>query len=248
MNTFTNNNVKKNSKTKKLATSIAAAALLAGASVSTQAASLDIKVTNLTHGIHYTPILIGAHSADVKLFASGEMASSALQMMAEGGDISALSTMLTDNSADVVANPAMGLLAPTMSTETSLETADGNMYLSVVAMMLPTNDGFIGLNSWMIPTEAGTYTIMVNAYDAGTEANDEMVNGGGAPGTPGIPAAPGMNAGTGGTGVTMTESNTYVHVHRGSLGDDDLTGGKSDLDNTVHRWLNPVAKVTVTVK
>ena len=248
MNTFTNKNVKKNSKTKKLATSIAAAALLAGASVSTQAASLDIKVTNLTHGIHYTPILIGAHSADVKLFASGEMASSALQMMAEGGDISALSTMLTDNSADVVANPAMGLLAPTMSTETSLETADGNMYLSVVAMMLPTNDGFIGLNSWMIPTEAGTYTIMVNAYDAGTEANDEMVNGGGAPGTPGIPAAPGMNAGTGGTGVTMTESNTYVHVHRGSLGDDDLTGGKSDLDNTVHRWLNPVAKVTVTVK
>ena len=38
-----------------------------------------------------------------------------------------------------------------------------------------------------------------------------------------------------------------VHIHRGSLGDDDITGGKSDLDNTVHRWLNPVARITVTV-
>lgn len=249
MNTFTTTSkLNKKSKTQKLFTSIAAATLFAGASLSAQAASLDVKVTNLTHGIHYTPILIGAHTADVKLFATGEMASSALQMMAEGGNISELATMLTDNGGDVVENPAMGLLAPTMSTETSLETADGNMYLSIVAMMLPTNDGFVGLNSWMIPTEAGTYTIMLSAYDAGTEANDEIVNGGGAPGTPGIPAAPGMNAGTGGTGVTMTESNTYIHVHRGSLGDDDLTGGKSDLDNTVHRWLNPVAKVTVTVK
>jgi hypothetical protein len=167
-------------------------------------------------------------------------------MMAEGGDISGLSTMLM--TADKVENPAMGLLAPTMSTETMLSTADGNMYLSVVAMMLPTNDGFIGLNSWKIPTEAGMYTFTVNAYDAGTEANDEMITGGGAPGAAGIPAAPGMNAGTGGTGVTMTEDNAYVHIHRGSLGDDDLAGGKSDLDNTVHRWLNPVARITVTVK
>jgi hypothetical protein len=57
-----------------------------------------------------------------------------------------------------------------------------------------------------------------------------------------------MNNNTGGTGVTITEANAYVHVHRGNLGDDNPTGGKSDLDNTVHRWLNPVAKVTVVVK
>lgn len=246
MNTIFSKAVKKTIKTKNKSL-LLSAALLLGTSAFTQvqAQELDIKVTNLTQGIHFTPILIAAHDGDTQVFKSGEMASSQLQMMAEGGDISGLSTMLT--TADKAENPAMGLLAPTMSTSTMLSTTDGNMYLSVVAMMLPTNDGFIGLNSWKIPTEAGTYSFTINAYDAGTEANDEMITGGGAPGAAGIPAAPGMDAGTGGTGVTMTEANAYVHIHRGSLGDDNLTAGKSDLDNTVHRWLNPVARITVTV-
>jgi len=238
--------VKKTKKIKNKALLLSSALLFSTTTISqVQAQELDIKVTNLTQGIYFTPILIAAHDGDTKLFKSGEVASAELQMMAEGGDISALSAMLTN--ADKAENPAMGLLAPTMSTSTMLSTMDGNMYLSVVAMMLPTNDGFIGVNSWMIPSEAGTYSFTVNAYDAGTEANDEMITGGGAPGAVGIPAAPGMDVGTGGTGVTMTEDNAYVHVHRGNLGDDDLTAGRSDLDNTVHRWLNPVARITVTV-
>ncbi|WP_241242371.1 spondin domain-containing protein [Thalassotalea sp. G2M2-11] len=213
----------------------------------TSAQQLEITVTNLTHGIHFTPILIGAHDDSMHVFKVGEQASAQLQMMAEGGDISGLSQMLSSSNADVVENPAAGLLAPTMSTTTMLNTADSNSYLSVVAMMLPTNDGFIGVNSWMIPTEPGSYTFNVNAYDAGTEANDEIINGGGAVGTPGIPIAPGGNGGSGASGVTMDETTPYVHIHRGSLGDDDLTAGKSDLDNTVHRWLNPVARITVVV-
>ena len=241
MKTLSTFNIKRSAKMLSLA------ALMGGASMATQAQNLEITVTNLTQGMHYTPILIGAHSGDMKLFASGEMASTALQMMAEGGDISALSMALSDGGADVSENPAMGLLAPAMSTTAMLDTADDNMYLSVVAMMLPTNDGFIGLNSWKIPTEAGTYSVNINAYDAGTEANDEIINGGGMAGVAGIPVAPGGNGGTGGTGVTMTEDNGYVHIHRGNLGDDNLTGGKSDVDNTVHRWLNPVARVTVKV-
>lgn len=227
--------------------SLIAALMLTGMSASVTAQDLDITVTNLTQGIHYTPIIIGAHNADNYLFMSGEAASSELQAMAEGGDISGLSTILTSINADIVENPAQGLLAPGGSVMTSLSTTDGNTQLSVLAMMLPTNDGFIGVNGWTIPTEPGTYTINVNAYDAGTEANDEIVNGGGAPGVPGIPAAPGGNAGMGAMGVTDTESNMSVHIHRGNLGDDNLDGGKSDLDNTVHRWLNPVARITVTV-
>jgi len=220
---------------------------LASSVMLTQAQQLDITITNLTQGMHYTPIIIGAHNQDTSLFTTGEAASSQLQTMAEGGDISGLSEVLTMANADIVENPAMGLLAPTMSTTTMLNTTDGNMYLSITAMMLPTNDGFIGLDSWMIPSEAGTYTIMLNAYDAGTEANDEIINGGSAIGTPGIPVAPNGDGGMGAMGVTMEEANPYIHIHRGNLGDDDLNGGKSDLDNTVHRWLNPVARVTVVV-
>ncbi|GLX82610.1 spondin domain-containing protein [Thalassotalea eurytherma] len=213
----------------------------------TMAQQLEVTVTNLTNGIHYTPLVVTAHTDAVSLFTLGESASAELQAMAEGGDISGLVTVLGDASADVVENPAGGLLAPAASTTAMLDTDDANMYLSVAGMMLPTNDGFVALNSWPIPTEAGTYTVYLNAYDAGTEANDEIINGGGASGTPGIPVAPGGDGGTGATGVTSTEANEMVHVHRGALGDDDPAGGKSDLDNTVHRWLNPVAKVTVVV-
>ena len=168
--------------------------------------------------------------------------------MAEGGDISGLVSVLSNADANINENPAAGLLAPGASTTYTLTNDETNTYLSVAAMVLPTNDGFVGLDSWEIPTETGTYTILLNAYDAGTEANDEIINGGGPLGVAGIPFAPGSDGGTGGTGVTDTESNTTVHIHRGSLGDDDLNAGKSDLDNSVHRWLNPVAKLTVTVQ
>ena len=213
---------------------------------SATAAEVDVKITNLTQGLHFTPFLVAAHTDSEYMYKLGMAASDELQMMAEGGDISGLSGLLT--SADKVENPAAGLLAPGMSTTAMLSTDAANTELSIVSMLLPTNDGFVGLNSWTIPSEAGTYTIYLNGYDAGTEANDEIINGGGAPGTPGIPADPSGNNGTGATGVTDMEMTQVVHVHRGALGDNDAAAGHSDLNSSVHRWLNPVAKVTVTVK
>lgn len=230
-------------------TPLLALGLLAFANQQVNAASLDIKITNLTQGIHFTPLLVAAHNGDNQLFMPGISATPELQAMAEGGSIMGLSGVVDAISGNKVEDPAGGLLAPAQSTMTMLETTDGNEYLSITGMMLPTNDGFVGLNSWMIPTTPGTYDIYLNAYDAGTEANDELIlAGSGAPGMQGIPVAPGMDAGMNGTGITSTEANQSVHIHRGSLGDDDIEGGKSDLNNTVHRWLNPVAKVTVTVK
>jgi len=228
-------------------TPIITALALATSSMAINAQQVEVSVTNLAQGIYYTPFLVAAHNADMSLYQLGQPASAELQMMAEGGDISGLSAMLTNGSADIIENPAAGLLAPGMSTTAMLDTADGNDHLSLVAMLLPTNDGFVGLNGWQIPTDAGTYTFTVNAYDAGTEANNEIINGGGAPGVLGIPVEPGGNGGTGGMGLTVVEENSTVHVHRGNIGDDDMTSGKSDLNNTVHRWLNPVARITVTV-
>lgn len=231
----------------RLLSLVASATLLASANAS--AAEIDVKVTNLTQGIYFTPLLVTAHGSDASLYKLGEKASPELQAMAEGGSIAGLLTQVGGEDDDTKANPAAGLLAPAMSTMTTLNTATGNTQLSVVAMMLPTNDGFIGLNSWTIPEQAGTYEVYLNAYDAGTEANNELVlAGSGASGVLGMPAAPGEGEGTNGTGVTTEETNMMIHVHRGSLGDDIADGGKSDLNNTVHRWLNPVAKVTVTVK
>ncbi|MCP3429239.1 spondin domain-containing protein [Alteromonas sp. LMIT007] len=214
----------------------------------TQAADLDITIQNLTSGMSFTPILAVAHTPDASLFEVGEAASAELQAMAEGGSLDGLASIGATINADALANPAGGLLLPGMSTTGDLMTADGNTVLSVVAMILPTNDGFIGLDNWTIPTEAGTYTVYVNAYDAGTEANDE-IRGGGAPGTPGMPVPPPLAdaIGENGSGVTTTSNNMTVHIHPGNIGDADQAAGVSDVQNTVHRWLNPVAKVTIVV-
>ena len=213
------------------------------------AVDFDVQITNLSNAIYFTPFLVAAHPAGNNLFVSGQPASANLQAMAEGGDISGLEADVMALGATVVANPAGGLLAPASSTTFSMNT-DGtsNDRLTIVAMLLPTNDAFAGLNAVEIPTAPGTYHFDVPAYDAGTEANDELVTGGGAPGAPGIPADPGGLTGTGGTGAATTDANTNVHIHRGSLGDSNATGGASDLDSSVHRWLNPVVRVTLTVR
>ncbi|WP_045826133.1 spondin domain-containing protein [Teredinibacter turnerae] len=215
-----------------------------------QAATLDVSVTNLTHGVYFAPLLISAHDNSTHFYALGSAASTELQAMAEGGDISGLATYATGMGAVNMENPASGMLPPATTTDAmDIDTGD-NMYLSIVGMMVPTNDGFIGLDAWPIPTTTGTYTLYLNGYDAGTEANNEIVVGpsAGMPGTPGIPGNPGGQGGTGATGVTAEELNPTVHIHRGNMGDTMADGGMSDLDSRVHRWLNPVAKVVITVK
>jgi len=218
------------------------------ASSPAMAQDLNIQVTNLTNGIYFTPLLAAAHDTNTHLFVEGSSASVNLQAMAEGGDISGLSSDAQAVSGDVVENPATGLLAPGARTSFNMMTSNGNTQFTLTAMLLPSNDGFVGIDSLDLPTATGTYTYYLNAYDAGTEVNNELiVTGSGSLGTLGIPAAPGGHAGTGGTGLTAVESNTMIHIHRGNSGDSNVNGGLSDLDNTAHRWLNPVAKLIITV-
>jgi hypothetical protein len=233
---------------KKLLPAAVAAVIMSGVPTA-HAAQLDVEIINLTNGIWFTPFLVAAHPDGSEIFTAGQPASASLQAMAEGGDISGLSADLAGVGATIMENPAGGLLPPGMSAVANLDT-DGtsNVELTVVSMLLPTNDAFAALNAVTIPTEPGTYVYNLPAYDAGTEANDEVITGGGAPGAAGIPADPGGLAGTGGTGVAAADANSNVHIHRNTLGDTDPTGGASDLDSRVHRWLNPVVRIVVTVQ
>ena len=224
------------------------AGLFLASVVTANAAQWDIAITNLTHGNYFTPLLVTAHDSGSHLFQVGIPADVSLEAMAECGDLSGLLTSYPAD-ADTIANPASGLLSPGATTTAMIDTTStSNTNLSIVAMVLPTNDAFVGLDGLQVPTATGTYTYYLNAYDAGTEANNELLDTSGcAVGMPGMPGAPGGDAGMNGTGVAGADSNTMVHVHRGILGDTDPTGGKSDLDSTIHRWQNPVAKVVITV-
>ncbi|MEM6301224.1 MAG: spondin domain-containing protein [Pseudomonadota bacterium] len=227
----------------------ASLSLLTALATPASATDFTVEIINLTRGSWFTPFLVAAHADSARLFTTGEPASTSLQTMAEGGDIGPLQADVEALNATIVANPAEGLLAPGQRTSAALNTDDApdNTRLSIVAMILPSNDGFMGLNAITIPTEPGRYVYNVNAYDSGTEANDEVV-GSGAPGEPGFPAPPPVLAASGsnGTGIDTTAEG-FVHIHRNVLGDDDITGGASDIVNTVHRWLNPVVRVVLTV-
>lgn len=257
-----------------------------------QAVEVELSITNLTHANYMTPRLAIAHDATVDAFEVGTEASTALAWLAEAGVIddaqsadssgqnfeAALGPVDTDNGSNTW-HRFGGLLAPSATLSYSFDTMD-KPYLSLLTMLIPSNDAFAGLDSVAIPTEPGTYTYYLNAYDAGTELNDELnstrtditeegglpLGGYGLPGVAGAgaePIAPSM--GTGGTGVAVTvgfdqDGNALasatevvdgtdgpVHIHRNTLGDTSSTAGASDLDSTVHRWLNPVAKLTIVV-
>lgn len=230
---------------KQLCLGLAATALF---SPVTQAADLSIEIENLSRGTYFTPLLVAAHPESTSLFELGTSATPELQAAAEGGEIAGLVGQLDSVGAIQDNNPATGLLAPGQSTTATLNT-DGtsNTQLSIVAMLLPTNDGFVALNSEEIPTAPGVYSYYAKAYDAGTEANNEL-RGSGTPGTPGFPVPPPLDSeiGNGGSGVNASAEG-FVHIHRGIIGDTDNNGGASDANSTRHRWLNPIAKITVTV-
>jgi hypothetical protein len=236
-------------RSKLLGTILGLLFLTSFAVVRASAAEFSVTVKNLTNATWFTQLLITAHDRRTDLFETGQPASEALQAMAEGGDISGLVALLGGEDADTVADPNDGLLPPGgMVGDVWLDTdRTRNKYLSIVAMLLPTNDGFVGLDSLRIPKIPGIYTYYLNGYDAGTEANDERITGGGAPGVAGIPADPGGNAGTGGTGAVAFDANTNVHIHPSVVGDTDPLGGLSDLDSAIHRWQNPVAEVIIEV-
>ena len=228
----------------KIVKAVALASILTGA---VQAQDVVVTVINNTSGSSFTPLLITTHARNVKLFEVGEEASFSLQAMAEGGNIAHLVEDLQAENAIIRENPAEGLLNPGEKTKTHIIRNKDHRFLSIVGMILPTNDGFVALNNWRIPRYRGTYTIELNAYDAGTEGNDEIINGAGAPGEAGIPADPNGNGGTGAAGIEA-EAEGFVHIHRGIVGDLEKEGGVSDLDASRHRWNNPIATVIVKVR
>ena len=210
------------------------------------ATEYEVTVTNLSAGMYFTPLIAAAHDPAARMFVAGAQASAQLQAIAEGGDVSAMADLLNGIGASVATGD--GLLGPGQSATLIVDGDSHNSVLSVSAMILPTNDGFVGIDSVHFPSASEhSRTVFARGYDAGTEANDELI-GGGAPGVAGFPAPPPVVAsgtGTGASGVSAPVEG-HISVHKGVLGDLDPNGGASDINAAVHGWLNPIARVTIT--
>ncbi len=195
-----------------------------------------VTITNLTSGSYLTPILVVGHSdQQTRMFAFGKAASEEVQAVAEGGNFEALATQFEDAGAEVVENPAGDLLGP--GEMTTLTLSKDNTRISLITMILPTNDGFIALDNANLHTGSQ----FLYALDAGTEGNDEQITGGGAPNTPGIPADPGGKANRNANGISGVKAEGAVDRHPGISGE-----AGSALDAEIHGWSGPIASIEIS--
>jgi len=189
-----------------------------------------VTTTNLTHAQPMSPVAAALHMTG-QFWQIGEMASAELEDLAESGanaDLLALDFVNASASSE-------GILAPGASVEVTLttETLD-EQKLSIISMMVNTNDGFTGLNSLDVSSMAvgDTMSYTTVAYDAGTEANSE------AAGT--IPGPADMGEGFN----AARDDIDLVAMHPGVVGQDD--GLTTSVLTSKHKFDNPLLALTIT--
>ncbi len=135
--------------------------------------TFQITVTNNTEGQLMTPPVIAIHDPSVNLFAVGETASDPVRDIAETGNNAALVAFAGENTDTVSAAGVAGdgPFPAGDSVSATLTTTSAGQVLSVVNMVVCTNDGIAGVNSVALPegTEPVVFTSI--AYDAGTREN-----------------------------------------------------------------------------
>jgi len=190
----------------------------------------EVTITNVTRAQIFTPFLVVAHRPGVRLFEVGHPASAELEALAEFGDTVPFEDALAVTPGVHGITVGGGPLAPGKTTTMKVE---GHRYdrVSLAAMLIPTNDAFIALDS-AGPFGRGLKSTFAPAYDAGTEVNDELCES-----IPGPPYAECEPDGPGG-GSPADGAEGFVRIHEGIQGIGDFLGGSRD-------WRNPVAKVSI---
>jgi hypothetical protein len=215
--------------------------VLGGLLVGPTAAAMDsgpkfeVTVTNLTRGQTFTPVLVASHRDGVTLFTLGAPASAQLATLAEEGNTAPLAALLlaTPGVRDVADSgaPPAGFVGPGQSKTVVVDAGRGADHISVAAMLIPTNDGFVALNGAAGPKGRGVLAYLAPAYDSGSERNDESCAN-----------IPGPNfsecGGPGAGGQPAGGEEGYVHIHAG-------IHGIGDFEPSVRDWRNPVALITI---
>jgi hypothetical protein len=214
-----------------------------------------VTIRNLTAGQPLSPPVAAIHRSEDQLFEVGEPATVGVREIAENGNNAPILAFLEADPFDTVSDfdespvPLFpegtpgGVEEPPSPPEfpdsiTLTLTADKHArHLSVVTMLVCTNDGFTGVNSLDLPKKEGrSVTVRTNGYDAHTEVNDEDL-------AHIVPPCQliGVSSGEPGMDVSnpaLAEGGVIAH-HEG------IKGGR-DLVRSVHGWTDPVAEITVT--
>lgn len=147
---------------------------------------ITVRNTSDTGGTFLTPVWFGFHDGSFDLFDLGAAASPGLEEIAEDGNAAGLGAELTAADGDALGGLVFGANGPITTTEiaSTTVTVDGasNGYFAYAAMLLPSNDAFIGNADAVKLFNAkgrflGETTITdggADVFDAGTEVNTEL--------------------------------------------------------------------------
>lgn len=171
------------------------AGILCLTAASAHAVTVKVKVENVgaSDGLWFTPVFFGFHDGTFDTFDPGTLASTSIENVAEGGDVSGLvgdiggtygaksHVLMQDGSG---APPGV-LFAPGESNYFKIDLdASMNKYLSFASMVVPSNDAFFGNPDpmayelfdamGMVNKDFEINLFGSNVWDAGTEENDFM--------------------------------------------------------------------------
>lgn len=220
---------------------------LAGTAQAASTKTFHVKITNLTSGPPMTagqPLsrpLWAVHDKKVDVWSVGELASIGPvdPITGQAGGVAGIAEDANNGplQASLAANPHVletrselggrALPAAILPGEDVREfdvPIDGNQkYLTLLAMLVRTNDAFVGLDSYKLNGAVGkTDTLLLDAYDGGTENNNEDCA---------------FIPGCGNFGVRdETSPPQPIAPHPG------ITGG----DIAAFMWTDPVARVEIT--
>lgn len=201
-----------------------------------QEVTYTLTYTNLTMGQWLTPPNVAAHTKHVDVFQPGAAAGNGVQQVAENGGVAVLAAelqMAIDDSGQGASTVGgSGPVGPGESVTFELRAPADARRLSLVSMVVCTNDGFGGIDDRRLPGHLGDRrTYHVRAYDAGTEMNTELD----ADLVP-APFCLGADQGSGESNPELLEGGV-IRRHKGIT-------GVGDLDASFD-WDGPVASLTV---
>jgi hypothetical protein len=189
-------------------------------------ATFEVTITNLTRAQVLTPALYVAHRPGYALFELGAPVSDGLAMLAETGDPTYAQAEAAASSGVLSAGADNAVIPPGKSRTITLRAFGPFKRLTVAGMLATTNDAFYAVRGITLPRQ-GMVTEYAMAYDAGSEANNELCSH-----IPGPPCAPGTG------NAREPDSVGFVHVHNG-------VHGVGDLDPAMLDWRGPVATISV---
>jgi hypothetical protein len=171
-----------------------------------------------------SPPLLVVHANRADVWSVGDIASHGVAAIAEDANNSVLESALTGfPGVRSVSTGAGDAIPPGGSGSYMVETEGRYNRLTLLTMLVNTNDAFTGLDSLRL--DSRRTTLRTAAYDAGSEKNNQLRS-----------HIPGPCCGN---PFVRDPEGRVIGMHEG------IVANRGDLDPAVYGWTDPVARITI---